>query len=301
MASSATMEHLQQRANQADEIISQLQAQLSSLKAAAVVKACQDEEEKLRKENEKLRAEVMEWKQRLIQAEVQNGLVQVAIPGSSALGGGNANQKMKTNLSLTQPPAKQTPQQEKKKDKKSEKKGETKAKQAAPPAADSSVDVSRLNMRIGQIVNVKKHPDADSLYVEEVDVGEEKNRTIVSGLVKHVSIEEMQNRKAIFLINLKPAKMRGVMSEGMIMCASSPEKVEIIVPPADVQIGDQVTVEGYTGAPDAMLNPKKKIFEQVQPELRINEQGLASYRGVPWNVAGKGVCKAPTMTNSAIK
>ena len=50
--------------------------------------------------------------------------------------------------------------------------------------------------------------------MEKVDVGEEKPRTIVSGLVKHVPIEEMQGRIAVFLLNLKPAKMRGVMSEG---------------------------------------------------------------------------------------
>ena len=51
--------------------------------------------------------------------------------------------------------------------------------------------------------------------MEEVDVGEGKNRTIVSGLVKHVPIEEMQNRIASFMCNLKPAKMRGVTSEGV--------------------------------------------------------------------------------------
>ena len=49
-----------------------------------------------------------------------------------------------------------------------------------------------LNMRIGHIVNVKKHPDADTLYVEEVDVGEDRNRTIVSGLVKHVPLEQVR-------------------------------------------------------------------------------------------------------------
>jgi len=58
---------------------------------------------------------------------------------------------------------------------------------------------------------------------------------------------QMQNRISVFLLNLKPAKMRGVMSEGMIMCASSPDKVEIIDPPNGVEIGDRVTVEGYPG------------------------------------------------------
>jgi aminoacyl tRNA synthase complex-interacting multifunctional protein 1 len=63
----------------------------------------------------------------------------------------------------------------------------------------------------------------------------------------------MQDRIAVFLLNLKPAKMRGVMSEGMIMCASSPEKVEIIVPPPGVAVGDRVTVQGYPGESDQFM------------------------------------------------
>lgn len=59
-------------------------------------------------------------------------------------------------------------------------------------AADREVDISRLDLRVGKIVGVKHHPDADSLYVEEVDLGEGKTRTIVSGLVKHVPIEQVQ-------------------------------------------------------------------------------------------------------------
>lgn len=70
-----------------------------------------------------------------------------------------------------------------------DKAGDNKAKQGG--ASDRPVDVSMLNMRIGHIVNVKKHPDADTLYVEEVDVGEERNRTIVSGLVKHIPLEQV--------------------------------------------------------------------------------------------------------------
>lgn len=118
---------------------------------------------------------------------------------------------------------------------------------AAKSEDDEMIDIGRIDLRIGKIVAgiqfskmnynshftkinflllVKKHPDADSLYVEEVDLAEGKTRTIVSGLVKHIPIEEMQDRIAIFMCNLKPAKMRGVLSEGMLMCASTPEKVK---------------------------------------------------------------------------
>ena len=57
----------------------------------------------------------------------------------------------------------------------------------------------------------------------------------------------MQDRLAIFMTNLKPAKMRGIMSEGMIMCASTPEKVEIIDPPQGAAIGDRVSVAAFPG------------------------------------------------------
>ena len=81
----------------------------------------------------------------------------------------------------------------------------------------------------------------------------------------------MQDRIAIFCCNLKPAKMRGIMSEGMIMCGSSPEKVEIIEPPAGSVKGERVIVEGYPGiiislhcCPlDIFQNEKQLILERL--------------------------------------
>ncbi|KAJ8972278.1 hypothetical protein NQ314_000236 [Rhamnusium bicolor] len=86
--------------------------------------------------------------------------------------------------------------------------------------ATDEIVPSRLDIRIGKIIEVSHHPDAESLYVEKIDLGEEKPRTIVSGLVNFIPIEEMQNRMVVVLCNLKPAKMRGVESQGMVLCAS---------------------------------------------------------------------------------
>ena len=83
--------------------------------------------------------------------------------------------------------------------------------------------------------------------MEKIECGEEKPRQVISGLVKHIPIEEMQNRSVIILCNLKPAKMRGIMSEAMVMCASTPEKVEILAPPQGAVPGDIVTVPGFEG------------------------------------------------------
>lgn len=58
----------------------------------------------------------------------------------------------------------------------------------------------------------------------------------------------MQNRMAVLLCNLKPAKMRGIVSQAMVMCASSPDKVEILDPPSGAEPGDRVTFQGFPGA-----------------------------------------------------
>jgi aminoacyl tRNA synthase complex-interacting multifunctional protein 1 len=191
---------------------------------------------------------------------------------------------------------------EKKEGKKEKKKGEPAKKNAPAAPADTGapVDVGRLDMRVGLIRKAEKHPDADGLYLEEVDVGEDKPRTVISGLVKFIPLEEMQNRKAILLCNLKPAKMRGVMSQAMVMCASTPDKVEILAPPENSAPGDVVLVEGFERAPDAQLNPKKKIFEACAPDLKVNGEGVATYKGIPWTVNGK-TCVSQTLRNVQIK
>jgi aminoacyl tRNA synthase complex-interacting multifunctional protein 1 len=311
MTSVAVLQKLQTRAGLADRLLKELRTQLEFVRKSAVEKACLAEEERLRNENTTLRLEVEILKQRLIEAEVNNGVKQVPLPGgvpsvlpavpsTPAPKVDSQPEPLKVNdVAATKLEKKEVvTKKDSKKEVKAEKKGD--AKPATGEGGDK-VDVSRLNMRIGKIVNVKKHPDADSLYVEEVEVGEPKTRTIVSGLVQHVPIEQMQDRIGVFLLNLKPAKMRGILSEGMIMCGSSPEKVEIIDPPTGAAIGDRVVVDGYPGGPDEQLNPKKKIWEQIQPDLRINDDGVATYRGVPWNTRNLGPFKVVTMTNSIIK
>ena len=118
----------------------------------------------------------------------------------------------------------------------------------------------------------------DSIIGFPVDVGEDKPRTVISGLVNFIPEEEMQNRRAILLCNLKPSKMRGIMSEAMVMCASTKGRVEILTPPAGANIGDPVLVEGFERRPDAQLNPKKKIFEAVAPDLKVNQDKAATYK-----------------------
>ncbi|KAH0503106.1 Tyrosine--tRNA ligase, cytoplasmic [Microtus ochrogaster] len=142
------------------------------------------------------------------------------------------------------------------------------AKGPAKNSEPEEIIPSRLDMRVGKIISVEKHPDADSLYVEKIDVGEAEPRTVVSGLVQFVPKEELQDRLVVVLCNLKPQKMRGVDSQGMLLCASIEgvsRQVEPLDPPAGSAPGERVFVKGYEkGQPDVELKPKKNVFEKLQ-------------------------------------
>ncbi|XP_062334892.1 aminoacyl tRNA synthase complex-interacting multifunctional protein 1a isoform X1 [Osmerus eperlanus] len=303
----ASLVRLEQRAAEADQIIEFLKQQVLLLKENAIVQASVREEKKLMVENAKLKKDIEELKNQLLEKEKSRGVREVPIPAGDASvqctsKPSSPPQPPPSGLSATTPTS-PPPKDNEGKKKKAEKKGGEKQKAGGggPPQEEAKVDVSRLDMRVGRIVTAEKHPDADSLYVEQVDVGEAAPRTVVSGLVKHIPIDQMQNRLAVLLCNLKPAKMRGVVSQAMVMCASSPDQVEILDPPAGALPGDRVTFENFPGDPDKELNPKKKVWEQVQPDLKTDAQCVATYRGSAFLVAGKGVCKAQTMSNSSIK
>ncbi|CAI0552312.1 unnamed protein product [Linum tenue] len=80
---------------------------------------------------------------------------------------------------------------------------------------DKELSVSLLNLQVGLIRKAWKHPSADSLLVEEIDVGEGKVRQVVSGLAKYYSPEQLTNRRVVLITNVKPGKLRDVMSEGL--------------------------------------------------------------------------------------
>jgi methionine--tRNA ligase beta chain len=179
-------------------------------------------------------------------------------------------------------------------------------KKGAGGQPERAVDVSRLDIRVGVVVSAEKHPDPDvsALYVEKIDVGEKELRTVVSGLAKYLSLDELKGRKVVLLCNLKPANMKGVKSEAMLLAASKDGKVEPLDPPASSKIGDRVYVEGYqheiAGEPDTVLNPKKKVFEQVQADLDVSSGRVAQYKGEPLRTAG-GVVTVQTLTSASIR
>ncbi|XP_057737057.1 uncharacterized protein LOC130954336 isoform X2 [Arachis stenosperma] len=159
------------------------------------------------------------------------------------------------------------------------------------PEKDNELSVSLLNIQVGLIRNAWKHPSADSLLVEEIDVGETKLRQVVSGLAKYCSPDELTNRLVVLITNVKPGKLRDVMSEGLVLCASNEDhsKVEPLLPPQGAKIGERVSFSGIDGKPEDVLNPKKKQLEKITPNLFTDEKGVATFKGIPFMTSG-GPC-----------
>ncbi|KAH9841534.1 uncharacterized protein C8Q71DRAFT_700858 [Rhodofomes roseus] len=172
---------------------------------------------------------------------------------------------------------------------------------------------SMIDLRVGHIVDIKKHPDADGLYVEQIDFGEPDGpRTVVSGLVHYIPIEEMRDKYLVGVCNLKPANMRGVKSFAMVLCATSKDGkeggIELIQPPPNSKPGDRVYFEGpefENATPLPQLNPKKKIFETVQPGFTTLESKEASWvdpvtKSVHRIRTKDGICVAPTLVGASL-
>ena len=81
-------------------------------------------------------------------------------------------------------------------------------------------DFMKVEIKVGEIKECKQHPKADRLLVSQIDLGSEV-RQIVSGIAEHYQPEQLVGRKVLVVTNLKPVKLRGELSEGMVLAASN--------------------------------------------------------------------------------
>jgi glutamyl-tRNA synthetase len=157
--------------------------------------------------------------------------------------------------------------------------------------------ISALDIRVGRIIKVWEHPEAEKLYCEEIDVGEDEPRTIASGLRPYLQAEDMENRLVLVLCNLKERKLVGFPSHGMVLCASNSNHtdVRLVNPPVDAKVGERVTVPDFDfdseeGAPYAENKiGKKKVFEELAPYLVTSKYGVPEFLGRPF-MTSAGVC-----------
>ena len=136
----------------------------------------------------------------------------------------------------------ETLEADRKKEEKAAKKADKKEakKEEAPVEQISIEDFTKVELKVGTIISAEKHPKADRLLVEQIDLGEE-TRQIVSGIAASFSPEEVVGKKVIVVTNLKPVKLRGVESQGMILCASNADDLDIVTIVKDLPNGTKVS------------------------------------------------------------
>ena len=100
-------------------------------------------------------------------------------------------------------------------------------------------DFGKIRLVTGKILEAEAHPDADKLLVLKVDTGD-RVRTIVSGIAKHFKPEELIGRNVTVVVNLKPAKLRGILSEGMLLMAEDGDRLTFIAPEYDTAPGSSI-------------------------------------------------------------
>ncbi|XP_031616822.1 aminoacyl tRNA synthase complex-interacting multifunctional protein 1-like [Contarinia nasturtii] len=178
----------------------------------------------------------------------------------------------------------------------SEPKKKKKQKKNAP-AVDH---VGRLDLRIGTVLEVNKAPDADTLYLTKVDIGGEY-LSIVAGLAKCLTVDELLGQNVVVLCNLKPSKLRGHLSEGMIMCAKSGDTMELLVPPQNAKPGDLVYCENYERTIPEAARDKKKLYDPLAADMLTDDKLVACYKGSYLYLPEKGNIITKSLKNASIQ
>lgn len=103
-------------------------------------------------------------------------------------------------------------------------------------------DFAKLDLRVGEIIEVEEIEGADLLWKLKVDLGEIGERTICAGIKKYYSKEELQNKKIIVVVNLAPRKMRGIESQGMLLAAGSKEENICVLVSPEKDVGNGLRI-----------------------------------------------------------
>lgn len=219
-------------------------------------------------------------------------------------------------------------------EKKEKKEKAPKQPKTPAPAKEKPLSPSLIDLRVGHILKAVAHPNADSLYVSTIACGDAPGtentseyegqvvRTVCSGLNGLIPLAEMQDRKIIAVCNLKPVTMRGIKSAAMVLAASPrlaegevdnhAGPVELVNPPAASKAGDRVYFEGWEGEPDAVLNPKKKVWEMCQVGFTTTDglevgfdagvvSQLEGKSGVAKLMTKDGLCKVSTLKGATVR
>jgi methionine--tRNA ligase beta chain len=100
-------------------------------------------------------------------------------------------------------------------------------------------EFKKLELRVAKIIEVKDHPDAEKLYVIDIDLGD-KSKQIVAGIRSSYKKEELVGKQIVVVDNLEPALLRGVESQGMLLACQDDQGICIVTPEREVKLGSIV-------------------------------------------------------------
>ncbi|KAL4511819.1 hypothetical protein ABPG72_012664 [Tetrahymena utriculariae] len=174
--------------------------------------------------------------------------------------------------------------------------------QKKPLNSASFEEFQKIDIRVGKIVECKIHPSSDYLYCLKVDIGTEV-RDIGSGLQQYIPIDQV-NGLVCVMANLKPRKLGGFDSNGMILCTNIDTKAfEFLRPHENSVVGERIFLEGqqesFKQELEPQLNQKKKILERALLETKTDDECVATFKNVKW-MTKTGYIKVKSFKNSPI-
>ncbi|MFQ5553325.1 MAG: methionine--tRNA ligase, partial [Thermoplasmata archaeon] len=146
-------------------------------------------------------------------------------------------------------------------------------------------EAERLDVRVGRVTKVEKHPDADKLYIVEADLGSER-KTMVAGMREEYEPEEIRGKPVAVLVNLKPGTFRGVRSDAMLLAAVDGDVISLLLT-GDAEPGAQVL--GVPRAPRLSFEEFKKLRIEVGEDGRVYFRGSAGGPGLPLKAGDREV------------
>lgn len=176
-----------------------------------------------------------------------------------------------------------------------DKKEENKIVEEKKPVDQIAVFNEKIALKIAKIMKVEKHPEADKLYIETLDDGSGEERIILSGLVPYCTEEELLGKSVIIADNLKPRKMRGIESRGMLLAADytdneGKDHVEVLNCPW-AEPGTPVVLEGQSASAKKADSIDADTFFSV--EITVNNK-VVNINGIPLTADGKVITTSIT-------
>ena len=151
---------------------------------------------------------------------------------------------------------------------------------AAAAAADASQEFYKLDLRVGQVTNVRDHPGAESLFLFDAVIGSETVQ-VVTNLKKSMTAEQLEGKLLTLLCNLKPTSFRGEKSLAMILGGNSADGTQhgLVVPAAGAKPGDRLSLKGQLPIEPVPGRANEKVLASTFAQLSTNAKGQLTWNG----------------------